>query len=282
MPDSTKNSDAKIAQQILELVGIMRRLRDPETGCAWDVAQTHASIAPYTIEEAYEVAESVQLGDMDAFCDELGDLLLQIVFQAQIASEAGDFDLGAVAAAISQKMLNRHPHIFGDSTSDTPAPSDSKDVHEQWEALKANERQAKGHTRTLDGIATTLPPMIRARKLQKRAARVGFDWDEPRAVLAKLREEIDEIEAELNAQNADALAGEVGDMLFAVVNLARKLNINPETALTATNAKFIARFAHIEDQAKAENRTLQDCSLEQMEVWWQEAKAKESSGGNEI
>ena len=272
MPDSTKNSDAKIAQQILELVGIMRRLRDPETGCAWDVAQTHASIAPYTIEEAYEVAEAVQLGDMDAFCDELGDLLLQIVFQAQIASEAGDFDLGAVAAAISQKMLNRHPHIFGDSTSNTAAPSDSKDVHEQWEELKANERQAKGHTRTLDGIASTLPPMMRARKLQKRAARVGFDWDEPRAVLAKLREEIDEVEAELNAQNADALAGEVGDMLFAVVNLARKLNINPETALAATNAKFTARFAHIEDQAKAHNTRLQDCSLEQLEAWWNEAK----------
>ena len=271
MPDSTKNSDAKIAQQILDLVGIMRRLRDPETGCAWDVAQTHASIAPYTIEEAYEVAEAVALGDMDAFCDELGDLLLQIVFQAQIASEAGDFDLGAVAAAISQKMLNRHPHIFGDSTSDTPEA-----VHEQWEELKAKERTAKGHTRTLDGIASTLPPMMRARKLQKRAARVGFDWDEPRAVLAKLREEIDEVEAELNAQNADALAGEVGDMLFAVVNLARKLNINPETALAATNAKFTARFAHIEDQAKAENRAIQDCSLEQMEVWWQEAKAKES------
>ena len=268
MRNSTKNTDAEIAQQILELVGIMRRLRDPESGCAWDIAQTHASIAPYTIEEAYEVAEAVQLGDMDAFCDELGDLLLQIVFQAQIASEAGNFDLGAIAAAIGQKMINRHPHIFGDRTSDT-----AEAVHEQWEELKANERASKGQTRILDGIASTLPPIMRAVKLQKRAARVGFEWDEPRAVLAKLREEIDEVEAELNAKNADALEGEVGDMLFAVVNFARKLNINPESALAATNAKFTKRFAHIEDQAKAHNTRPQDCALEQLEAWWVEAKS---------
>ena len=267
MSKATKNTDEAIAEEILELMGIMRRLRNPESGCAWDVAQTHASIAPYTIEEAYEVAEAVALGDMDAFCDELGDLLLQIVFQAQIASEAGNFDLGTIASAISQKMINRHPHIFGNSNSDTPST-----VREQWEELKASERQAKGHTRILDGIASTLPPMMRAVKLQKRAARVGFDWHEAGAVLDKLREEIDEVEAEINARNTAALEGEVGDMLFAMVNLARNLNINPETALATTNAKFTARFAHIEDQAKAHNTCLQDCSLEQLEAWWVEAK----------
>jgi ATP diphosphatase len=264
-------ADRDITDAVLTLVNIMRQLRDPNGGCPWDLAQTHASISPYTIEEAYEVAEAIQNDDSSALCDELGDLLLQIIFQAQIASEAGTFGLADIAASINRKMINRHPHIF-----ETENNKDADGVRSQWEDIKEKERAAKGKTRLLDGIATTLPAILRALKLQNRAARVGFDWPDPKLVMDKIREETAELEDEINKPEPDmnAISDELGDMLFVLVNLARKLNIDPEQALAGTNRKFIERFEYIEDAAKSQNQSLKDISLEQMEAWWQDAKRK--------
>jgi MazG family protein len=268
-PLEQSSTDRDITDAVLALVNIMRRLRDPQDGCPWDLKQTHASISPYTIEEAYEVAEAIQNNDQTALCDELGDLLLQIVFQAQIASEAGTFGLADIAAAINRKMISRHPHIF-----DKEKQKDADGVRAQWEDIKEKERAAKGETSLLDGIATTLPAIKRALKLQNRAARVGFDWPSPDLVLDKIREETNELEEEINKAKPDqkAISDELGDMLFVLVNLARKLDIDPEDALTGTNRKFIQRFAHIEDMAKAQGQSLKDIDLNQMEAWWQDAK----------
>jgi ATP diphosphatase len=264
-------ADRDIASAVLTLVNIMRQLRDPNDGCPWDLAQTHASISPYTIEEAYEVAEAIQNDDSAALCDELGDLLLQIIFQAQIASEAGTFGLADIATSINRKMINRHPHIFASENK-----KDADGVRLQWEDIKEKERAAKGETRLLDGIATTLPAILRALKLQKRAARVGFDWPHPKLVMDKIREETDELEDEINRPEPDlkAISDELGDMMFVLVNLARKLDIDPEQALAGTNRKFIQRFEYIEDMAKSQNKLLKDISLEQMETWWRDAKRK--------
>jgi len=263
------SSDQEITEAVLSLVNIMRQLRDPKDGCPWDLKQTHASISPYTIEEAYEVAEAIKNNDDAALCDELGDLLLQIVFQAQIASEAKTFGLADIANAINRKMIHRHPHIF-----DKENLKDADGVRTQWEDIKERERDAKGETRLLDGIATTLPAILRALKLQNRAARVGFDWPSPNLVIDKIREETAELEEEVNKANPDrkAISDELGDMFFVLVNLARKLDIDPEEALAGTNRKFIQRFEHIENMAKAQNQSLKDIALEQMEEWWQDAK----------
>ncbi|MDA0908233.1 MAG: nucleoside triphosphate pyrophosphohydrolase [Proteobacteria bacterium] len=263
------SSDQEITEAVLSLVNIMRQLRDPKDGCPWDLKQTHASISPYTIEEAYEVAEAIKNNDDTALCDELGDLLLQIVFQAQIASEAKTFGLADIANAINRKMIHRHPHIF-----DKENLKDADGVRTQWEDIKEREREAKGETRLLDGIATTLPAILRALKLQNRAARVGFDWPSPNLVIDKIREETAELEEEVNKANPDrkAISDELGDMFFVLVNLARKLDIDPEEALAGTNRKFIQRFEHIENMAKAQNQSLKDIALEQMEKWWQDAK----------
>jgi len=263
------SSDQEITEAVLSLVNIMRQLRDPQDGCPWDLKQTHASISPYTIEEAYEVAEAIKNNDDTALCDELGDLLLQIVFQAQIASEAKTFGLADIANAINRKMIHRHPHIF-----DKENLKDADGVRTQWEDIKEREREAKGETRLLDGIATTLPAILRALKLQNRAARVGFDWPSPNLVIDKIREETAELEEEVNKANPDrkAISDELGDMFFVLVNLARKLDIDPEEALAGTNRKFIQRFEHIENMAKAQNQSLKDIALEQMEEWWQDAK----------
>jgi len=263
------SSDQEITEAVLSLVNIMRQLRDPQDGCPWDLKQTHASISPYTIEEAYEVAEAIKNNDDTALCDELGDLLLQIVFQAQIASEAKTFGLADIANAINRKMIHRHPHIF-----DKENLKDADGVRTQWEDIKEREREAKGETRLLDGIATTLPAILRALKLQNRAARVGFDWPSPNLVIDKIREETAELEEEVNKANPDrkAISDELGDMFFVLVNLARKLDIDPEEALAGTNRKFIQRFEHIENMAKAQNQSLKDIALEQMEKWWQDAK----------
>lgn len=263
------SSDQEITEAVLSLVNIMRQLRDPKDGCPWDLKQTHASISPYTIEEAYEVAEAIKNNDDTALCDELGDLLLQIVFQAQIASEAKTFGLADIANAINRKMIHRHPHIF-----DKENLKDADGVRTQWEDIKEREREAKGETRLLDGIATTLPAILRALKLQNRAARVGFDWPSPNLVIDKIREETAELEEEVNKANPDrkAISDELGDMFFVLVNLARKLDIDPEEALAGTNRKFIQRFEHIENMAKAQNQSLKDIALEQMEEWWQDAK----------
>src|SRR5210317_1644334 len=263
------SSDQEITDAVLSLVNIMRQLRDPKDGCPWDLKQTHASISPYTIEEAYEVAEAIKNNDDTALCDELGDLLLQIVFQAQIASEAKTFGLADIANAINRKMIRRHPHIF-----DKENLKDADGVRTKWEDIKEREREAKGETRLLDGIATTLPAILRALKLQNRAARVGFDWPSPNLVIDKIREETAELEEEVNKANPNrkAISDELGDMFFVLVNLARKLDIDPEEALAGTNRKFIQRFEHIENMAKAQNQSLKDIALEQMEKWWQDAK----------
>lgn len=264
---------SEIAEALLTLTNIMKMLRHPETGCPWDLEQTHQTIAPYTIEEAYEVAEAVANGNPDDIRDELGDLLLQIVFQSQIASEHKHFDIVDVANSISQKMIARHPHIFDKNQANNPAA-----VRDQWEDIKSRERAQKGETRQLDGIATTLPAVLQAVKLQSRAARVGFDWPNVQQVLDKLHEETQEFEAELKthangaAPNHAALEDELGDIMFVVINLARKLDINPEQALAKTNRKFRKRFNHIEDQIVKQNKSLTDCSLDEMEYWWQHAK----------
>lgn len=238
------------------LVAIMARLRDPKTGCEWDTVQTFETIAPYTIEEAYEVADACQRGDLNDLKDELGDLLLQVVFHARMAEELGAFDLDDVIAAISDKMERRHPHIFGDRTDGG---------HHLWEQIKAEERDAKGATSALDGVAIGLPALLRAEKLQKRAARTGFDWPDEAGPKAKVAEEIAEIEAADDATREE----EVGDLLFAVVNWARHLGVDPEAALRIANAKFERRFRAIETEGGTEFAAL---SLDEKEALWQRAK----------
>ncbi|HVI98620.1 MAG TPA: nucleoside triphosphate pyrophosphohydrolase [Sphingomonas sp.] len=245
---------------IERLVRIMARLRDPKTGCEWDAVQTFETIAPYTIEEAYEVADAIERRDMAELKDELGDLLLQVVFHSRMAEEAGLFDLSDVAAAISDKMERRHPHIFGDR---------AEGGHHLWEVIKAEERTAKGHASALDGVALGLPALLRAEKLQKRAARTGFDWPDAAGARAKVDEELAEVEAA--ATEADR-AEEIGDLLFAMVNWARKLGIEPEAALRAANAKFERRFKAMEHRAGDAFTAL---DLDAKEALWNAAKAAE-------
>ena len=262
-----------------QLLHIMMRLRDPQTGCPWDLEQDFNTIAPYTLEEAHEVTDAIARGDMDNLCEELGDLLLQVVFQAQMAKEQGLFDFEKVAAGIVDKMIRRHPHVFpngqlDDASSATLVAIESRDVVTNWEAIKQTEKAAKGEsaTRLLDGIAAGLPALTRAEKLQRKAGKVGFDWNDPRAVLAKLREEIDEIEAELDTGSRDAQEDELGDVLFCVMNLARHLDLDSEMALKRTNIKFQQRFAYIEDRLAEQGTPFKEASLEQMEALWVEAK----------
>ena len=265
MPDDERPLD--------RLLAIMRILRDPEIGCPWDQKQTFASIAPCTIEEAYEVRDAIERGDMADLKSELGDLPLQVVYQARIGEEAGLFDFDAVAEAIVAKMVRRHPHIF----QGQPLPEGGE--RRLWEDIKAAERAAKGVSdrapSVLDDVPPTLPALMRAEKLQKRAARVGFDWRELPPVVAKIREELAEVEAA--ASEAERL-DEVGDLLFAVTNLARHLKIDPEEALRRTNAKFERRFRHVEAQARAAGRQPADCTLDEMDAWWNEAKRAERTG----
>ncbi len=260
--------------EIDRLYQIMVRLRDPETGCPWDAAQDFASIAPYTIEEAYEVADAIQIGDRTAIRDELGDLLLQVVFHARIAEEEGSFALEDVAKNIANKMVARHPHVFSDD--DRPSVESQNGL---WEDIKARERAQKGETKLLDGIARGLPPMLRALKLQKRAARVGFDWPEIDQVLDKMREETQELAVELASENKDQtrIQDEVGDLLFVVVNLARKAGVDPETALQNCNLKFENRFSYVEEQIVSKHKNFNDVSLDVMEEYWQDAKILERS-----
>ena len=244
---------------VARLLAIMARLRDPKTGCEWDSVQTFETIAPYTIEEAYEVDDAIRRGDMAELKDELGDLLLQVVFHARMAEEAGEFDFHAVAAAIADKMERRHPHLFGAA---------DQGGHHLWEQIKAEERGAKGHESALDGVASALPALIRAGKLQKRAARTGFDWPDPSGARAKIDEEL----AEVEAAAPDGRAEEIGDLLFAVVNWARKLGVEAEEALRAANAKFERRFRAMEAEAGPAFSTL---DLEAQEELWQRAKSAE-------
>jgi MazG family protein len=261
---------------IERLLWVMARLRDPERGCPWDVEQDFATIAPYTIEEAYEVADAIARGDLAQLEAELGDLLLQVVYHAQMAKEAGLFDFDQVAAAIADKMIRRHPHVFGAATI-----ADARAQSHAWEAVKARERADRSGSRgerhrLLDDVPQALPALVRAAKLQKRAARVGFDWPMVAPVLGKIEEEIAELRAELAAPaEVDRLSEELGDLLFATVNLARHLEIDAEAALRASNAKFECRFGRVEEALSARGRRLEDASLDEMEALWQEAKAAE-------
>ena len=242
----------------------MRRLRAPD-GCPWDREQTFATIAPYTVEEAYEVAASIEDKDYAALPDELGDLLLQVVFHARMAEEQGLFDFGDVVAAITAKMIRRHPHVFGGG--ERPASAESQ--KSSWEALKAAERTQKAHTSVLDDVPLALPALLRAEKLQRRASSVGFDWDDARKVVDKIAEEAREV---AEAQSQPDREAEIGDLLFVVANLARHLKVDPEAALRAANAKFTRRFHFIERELAAQGRGASGASLEEMEALWQKAK----------
>lgn len=253
------------------LVAIMAKLRDPDGGCPWDVEQTFESIAPLTIEEAYEVAGAIDQGDMAALEDELGDLLLQVVFHARMAEEDGIFDLEGVAGAICDKLVRRHPHVFGDEQVDGAAAQTRA-----WEAQKARERSAAGEASALDGVTTALPALSRALKLQKRAARVGFDWAGAAPVLDKFEEETAELGHELAAgADAERLEDEIGDLLFTCVNMARKLDLDPERALRKGNAKFERRFRRIEALLAAEGKGCEDAALEELEALWERAKGED-------
>ena len=251
------------------LLEIMRRLRDPNSGCPWDIEQNFATIAPYTIEEAYEVADAIERNAWDELKGELGDLLFQSVFHAQMAAEAGLFNFDDVANTMSDKMVARHPHVFGDESRDKTAQQQTQD----WEQIKAVERAARAQSGVLEGVAIGLPALLRAHKLQKRAARVGFDWPDITQVLDKLVEEAAEL-AEAKAQlGADEIEEEMGDLLFVMANLARHLGVEPEAALRRANAKFTRRFAHIEAALAQQGKTPQQSNLAEMDALWNSAKA---------
>ncbi|MGE0152966.1 MAG: nucleoside triphosphate pyrophosphohydrolase [Reyranellaceae bacterium] len=263
---------------------VMMRLRDRDNGCPWDLEQDFASIAPYTIEEAYEVADAIERRDMAALKEELGDLLLQVVYHAQMASERtpaeGSFDFEAVAQGIADKMVSRHPHVFGDGRTDT-ADLQTRN----WEKFKAAERAAKAQRSgqagsVLDGVALALPALMRAEKLQQRAARVGFEWSDVLLVFDKIAEEVGELRAEVEgARDPARLTDEIGDVLFVMANLARQLGIDPEVALRHANAKFERRFGHVEKRLRETGRPIEQASLDDMEALWQEAKRLERQGG---
>ena len=270
------------SRDLRRLIEIMAALRNRESGCPWDIEQTFASIAPYTIEEAYEVADAIERGDFEDLRDELGDLLLQVVFHARMAEEEGRFDFGGVVEAITEKLIRRHPHVFGDARE-----LNSDAVKALWGRIKAEEKQARAQARNqagldaepsagaLGGVPKTMPALTRALKLQEKAAKVGFDWDDVRGVVAKLREEIAEAEAEIAAGAQDKLLGEIGDLIFAAVNLARYVDVDPEAALRGANAKFERRFSHIERRLAENGRRPEGASLDEMEALWGEAKRLE-------
>jgi MazG family protein len=278
MTQQTPSHSSPPAAGIARLLDVMVRLRDPAKGCPWDREQSYSTIVPYTIEEAYEVADAIERGDFAALKAELGDLLFQVVFYAQMAREDGRFDFGAVAEAAADKMERRHPHVFGDATIETAAAQTVA-----WETQKARERAANGAgarpVSVLDDVARALPALTRAEKLQKRAARVGFDWPHLAQVVDKIHEELSELRHEVD-QSApkERLIDEVGDLLFACANLARKLEVDPETALRSTNAKFERRFHRIEDWLAEAGKTPDQSTLEEMDVLWDRAKAEERGG----
>ena len=270
------------SRDISRLLEIMATLRTPGSGCPWDLEQDFASIAPYTIEEAYEVADAIARGDLDDLRDELGDLLLQVVFHARMAEELNAFSFGDVVEAITRKMIRRHPHVFADKDGRL-TPSDVKGA---WDRIKAEEKAERAARRPseetarkslLSGVKAGQPALTRAMELQRKASSVGFDWNDPRAVLHKIREEADEIEAALDRGDADELAAETGDLLFALVNLARHVGADPDMALRGTNAKFERRFGYIEQQLDAQGRSLKSASLMEMDALWNDAKLKEKA-----
>jgi ATP diphosphatase len=274
------------SKDISRLIEIMAALRNPETGCPWDIVQTFETIKPYTIEEAYEVSDAIERNDMDDLCDELGDLLLQVVFHARMAEEAGDFAFGDVVEAITRKMIRRHPHVFARSDADTPDA-----VKIQWDAIKQAEKRERAERRAARGISEdfksgflgsvqrSFPALTEALKLQERAAKVGFDWSSPEPILDKIEEEIGELREALKSGDRAKVSDELGDLIFAVVNIGRHVKADPEQALRGTNTKFRRRFSHIETTLDAEGETLEAATLERMEDLWQAAKAIERQLG---
>ncbi|MBR0753721.1 nucleoside triphosphate pyrophosphohydrolase [Bradyrhizobium jicamae] len=267
------------SRDISRLIEIMAALRTPVTGCPWDLLQNFQTIAPYTIEEAYEVADAISRNDFEDLRDELGDLLLQVVYHARMAEEQNAFEFGDVVEAITKKMIRRHPHVFADKDGNIQPAG----VKSAWDRIKAEEKAERAarrgpddlaHSSLLASVKAGLPALSRAMELQRKASTVGFDWNDPRAVLAKIREEADEIEAALDRNDSQELAEETGDLLFAVVNLARHVDADPDAALRATNAKFERRFAYIERTLTAKGRSLNDASLQEMDALWNEAKTK--------
>jgi len=271
-PDSPRH--ARAAQEFARLLDIMAQLRNPDGGCPWDLEQDFGTIAPYTIEEAYEVADAIERGDMNDLREELGDLLFQVAFHSRMAEEEGAFEAADVAAAINEKMLRRHPHVFesGDNRS-------SEDQVVAWEVMKAEERAAKAKAKethsALDGVALSLPALLRAEKLQKRAARTGFDWTEADHIFDKLEEETGEVKEAIASGNAAAIQDEIGDLLFVAANLARRLNIDPEVALRQANAKFERRFRAMEALAASQGTDFAALDLDAQEALWQAVKREE-------
>jgi ATP diphosphatase len=270
------------SKDISRLIEIMAALRHPETGCPWDIEQNFQTIKPYTIEEAYEVSDAIERGDMNDLCDELGDLLLQVVFHARMAEEAGEFSFGDVVNAITTKMIRRHPHVFARSEADTPDA-----VKIQWDEIKQAEKRERAERRSRRGITEdfkggflgsvqrSFPALTEALKLQERAAKVGFDWSAPEPILDKIEEEIGELRTALRDGDRAKVSDELGDLIFAVVNIGRHVKTDPEQALRGTNTKFRRRFNHIEQVLDAEGETLEAATLERMEEIWQAAKAIE-------
>jgi ATP diphosphatase len=270
------------SKDISRLIEIMAALRNPETGCPWDIEQNFETIKPYTMEEAYEVADAIERKDMDDLCDELGDLLLQVVFHARMAEEEGEFSFGDVVEAITRKMIRRHPHVFARSDADTPDA-----VKKQWDNIKQAEKRERAERRALRGITEdfkagflgsvqrSFPALTEALKLQERAAKVGFDWSAPEPILDKIEEEVDELRVALREGDKSKVSDELGDLIFAIVNIGRHVKADPEQALRGTNTKFRRRFNHIEQVLDAEGETLEAASLERMEEIWQAAKAIE-------
>jgi MazG family protein len=267
------------SRELSRLIEIMARLRDPETGCPWDIEQDFSTIKNYTIEEAYEVADAIDRGDYDDLRDELGDLLLQPVYHAQMASERGLFDIGDVIEAVTTKMIRRHPHVFGPD-----AARDAEAAKGRWEAIKAEERARKAAKREadaapppslLDDVPHVLPALARAEKLTKRAASVGFDWPDAVSTLGKVREELDELDVAMAAADRVDMAEEVGDLLLAVANLARQLDLDPEAALRDANTKFARRFSYVEQRARADGVPLAEAGLARLDAYWNEVRAQD-------
>ncbi len=254
---------------IEKLLEVMKQLRDPDDGCPWDVQQDFASIAPYTVEEAYEVADAIARSDMEALRDELGDLLLQVVFHSRMAEEGGHFDFHDVADGISDKLVRRHPHVFGDDDQRLAGAQDGS-----WERIKAQERAEAGDRSVLAGVAKAMPALKRAQKLGKRAAHVGFDWPDREGVRTKIFEELQELEDAMGTRKVARIEEELGDLLFAVVNLARHLDVDAETALTAANIKFEQRFRDMEQAIRSSGATMAKCSLGSLEKEWRAAKKR--------
>ncbi len=275
------------SKDISRLIEIMEALRQPDTGCPWDIVQTFETIKPYTIEEAYEVADAIERKDMDDLCEELGDLLLQVVFHSRIAEEEGKFSFGDVVQAVTAKMIRRHPHVFAASDADTP-----ETVKVQWDEIKAQEKRDREMRRAASGISEdfkagflgsvhrTQPALTEALKLQEQAARVGFDWSEPEPILDKIEEEIRELREAMAGGNPAKVKDELGDLIFALVNIGRHVKADPENALRGTNTKFRRRFRHIETSLAQSDETLEGATLERMEELWQAAKAIERQLGD--